>query len=64
MELAYRYLNLGDGVTGPTNSLDGVTVVNGGPFTVKGITSNDVRLGVRWELEAPTTYAPPLIRKG
>jgi opacity protein-like surface antigen len=63
VELAYRYLNLGDGVTGPTNSFDGV-VVNGGPFTVKGITSNDVRLGVRWELDAPTTYAPPLIRKG
>jgi opacity protein-like surface antigen len=65
VELAYRYLNLGDGVTGPTNSFDGVTVVNGGPFTAKGITSNDVRLGVRWELESPAVYAPPpLIRKG
>jgi opacity protein-like surface antigen len=65
VELAYRYLNLGDGITGPTNSFDGVTVVNGGPFTMKGITSNDVRLGVRWELESPPVYAPPpLIRKG
>jgi opacity protein-like surface antigen len=64
VELAYRYLNLGDAVTGPTNSFDGVTVVNGGPFTMKGITSNDVRLGVRWNLESPPVYAPPLIRKG
>ena len=65
VELAYRYLNLGDGVTGPTNSFDGVTVVNGGPFTVKGITSNDVRLGVRWNLDSPPVYAqPPLVTKG
>jgi opacity protein-like surface antigen len=64
VELAYRYMNLGDGVTGLTNSFDGVTVVNQSGFTMKDITSQDVKLGVRWELSAPPTYTPPLVRKG
>jgi opacity protein-like surface antigen len=64
IELAYRYMNLGDGITGPTNSFDGVTVVNQSAFVMKNITTNDVKLGVRWELESPPVYQPPLIRKG
>jgi opacity protein-like surface antigen len=65
VELAYRYINLGDGITGPTNSFDGVTVVNGSGFVMKDITSQDVKLGVRWELMSPPVYAPPpLITKG
>jgi opacity protein-like surface antigen len=65
VELAYRYINLGDGVTGVTNSFDGVTTVNGSGFLLKDITSQDVKLGVRWELNSPPVYAPPpLIRKG
>jgi opacity protein-like surface antigen len=64
VELAYRYMNLGDGVTGPTNSFDGVTVVNGSGFVFKDITSHDVKLGVRWDLSSPPVYAPPLVRKG
>ncbi|HZE53477.1 MAG TPA: outer membrane beta-barrel protein [Bradyrhizobium sp.] len=64
IELAYRYISLGDGVTGRTNSFDGVTVVNASPFTIKNITSNDIKLGVRWSLESAPVYAPPLITKG
>jgi opacity protein-like surface antigen len=66
VELAYRYMNLGDGITGATNSFDGVTVVNGSGFTVKSITSNDIKLGVRWQFDSPPAYAPPplLVRKG
>jgi opacity protein-like surface antigen len=65
IELAYRYMNLGDGVTGPTNSFDGVTVVNGSGFTFKNITSNDVKLGVRWQFDNPQpVYQPPLVTKG
>ncbi|HEY3891567.1 MAG TPA: outer membrane beta-barrel protein [Bradyrhizobium sp.] len=65
VELAYRYINLGDGITGPTNSFDGVTVVNGSGFVMKDITSQDVKLGVRWELMSPPVYAPPpLVTKG
>ncbi len=64
LELGYSYMSLGDAVTGPTNSFDGVTVVNGSPFVMKNITSNDFKLGVRWQLESPTIYAPPLVTKG
>jgi opacity protein-like surface antigen len=64
IELGYSYMNLGDGVTGPTNSFDGVTVRNGSGFLVKGITSNDVKLGVRWNLDSPPAYMPPLVTKG
>jgi opacity protein-like surface antigen len=65
VELAYRYMSLGDGVTGATNSFDGVTVVNGSGFTMKNITSNDIKLGVRWQFDNPApVYQPPLMRKG
>jgi opacity protein-like surface antigen len=65
VELAYSYVDLGKGVTGATNSFDQVTVVNGAPFTFKDITSNDVKLGVRWSLDPTPVYAPhPLITKG
>jgi opacity protein-like surface antigen len=63
VELAYRYLNLGGASTGPTNSFDGVTVVNGTPFEFKDLTSQDVRLGVRWMFGDPPP-PPPLMRKG
>ena len=65
VELAYRYLNMGNGLTGDLQTFNGFNnVVN--PTTFKDITSQDVRLGVRWSLQ-PTpspVYAPPLIRKG
>lgn len=65
VELAYRYLNMGDGLTGDLQTYTGVNaIVN--PTTFKTLTSQDVRLGVRWSLQ-PTpapVYEPPLIRKG
>ena len=64
LELGYSYMNLGDAVSGPTNSFDGVTVVNGSGFVMKDITSHDLKLGVRWDLDTPPVYAPPIIRKG
>jgi opacity protein-like surface antigen len=63
VELAYRFLNLGDATTGPTNSFDGVTVVNGTPFQFKDLTSQDIKLGVRWMFGEPPP-PPPLMRKG
>ncbi|WP_315835368.1 outer membrane protein [Bradyrhizobium prioriisuperbiae] len=64
MELAYRYVDLGDGITGDIKAFDGTNnVVN--PMTFKHITSQDVRLGVRWSLDPTPVYAPrPLITKG
>jgi opacity protein-like surface antigen len=66
VELAYSYMNLGSAITGPTNSFDGVTVVNQSGFTLKDITSNDIKLGVRWNFDQPPAPAPmlPLVRKG
>jgi len=62
IELAYRYISLGNGMTGPTRAFDGSVVAD--PFILKNITSNDIKLGVRWSLESAPVYAPPLITKG
>jgi opacity protein-like surface antigen len=63
VELAYRYLDMGDGLTGDLRTFDGTNnIVN--PTTFKGITSHDLKIGVRWNLDTPPAYAPPLIRKG
>ena len=64
VELAYRYLDMGDGLTGDLRTFDGTNgIVN--PTTFKSITSHDLKLGVRWDLTSPQVYAPPpLIRKG
>ena len=63
VELGYSYLNLGDGVTGVDTTFD--HSAGGHAFTFKDITSHDVKLGVRWNLDNPQpVYAPPLVRKG
>ena len=64
LELAYSYVDLGKGMTGPTSSFDQVTNTTHAPFSYNNITSSDVTLGLRWELNAPPVYAPPLVRKG
>ena len=63
VELAYRYLDMGTANHGFGTSFDGS---NAGPssFQFRDITSQDLRLGVRWtccDVEPPP---PPLIRKG
>jgi opacity protein-like surface antigen len=63
VELAYRYLDMGDGLTGDLRAFDGTNNINN-PTTFKHITSHDLKLGVRWDLTSPQVYAPPLIRKG
>jgi opacity protein-like surface antigen len=61
VELAYRYVNLGDGITGDITPFDGPsTLVN--PMHFKTITSHDVKFGVRWMLEADPVYAPLMTR--
>lgn len=62
VELAYRYLDMGTGIHGNGASFDGS---NAGPssFQFRDITSQDLRIGVRWtccDLPPP----PPLVRKG
>lgn len=63
VELGYSYMNLGDGITGGLTDFLGNTRNNA--FTFNNITSHDVKLGVRWSLDAgPAYFPPPLIRKG
>ena len=63
VELAYRYLNMGDGLTGDLKTFDGTNNVYN-PMTFKNITSHDLKLGVRWNLDNPPAYAPPLVTQG
>ena len=62
LELAYRYVDLGDGVTGALTDFTGFT--RGRTMQFKDITSHDLKFGVRWNLDSPPVYAPPLVRKG
>jgi opacity protein-like surface antigen len=65
LELAYSYVDMGTGMTGASYSFDGVTNTTHAPFQFKDITSHDVKLGVRWDLNSPPVYAPPpLVTKG
>jgi opacity protein-like surface antigen len=64
VELAYRYLSMGTAVHGFGSSFDGS---NAGPssFQFQNLTSQDLRLGVRWTCcDVPPPAPPPLIRKG
>jgi len=63
IELAYRYLDLGNGVTGAGSTFDGT--LSNRPFQFNNLTSQDVKIGVRWtccDVDPPPP--PPLIRKG
>jgi opacity protein-like surface antigen len=62
VELGYSYLNLGNGTTGVDSAFD--NSAGGHVFQFHNITSQDVKLGVRWNLESPPMYAPPLVTKG
>jgi len=62
LELAYSYVNLGNGTTGVDSTFDGSA--GGHVFKFNNITSNDVKLGVRWNFDSPPVYAPPLVTKG
>lgn len=65
VELAYRYLDLGTAVHGVGRSFDGSNAGQSS-FQYRELISQDIRLGVRWNLEATPAYLPPppLIRKG
>jgi opacity protein-like surface antigen len=62
VELAYRYVDLGKGTSGDLIQYDGTNNFNN-PMEFKNITSHDVKLGVRWNLD-PVPPPPPLMRKG
>lgn len=62
VELGYSYVNLGNGTTGVDSAFD--NSVGGHAFQFHNITSHDLKLGVRWNLDSPPAYVPPLVTKG
>ena len=62
VDLGYSYVNLGNGTTGVDSAFD--HSAGGHVFQFHNITSQDVKLGVRWNLWSPPSYAPPLVTKG
>jgi opacity protein-like surface antigen len=62
VDLGYSYVNMGSGATGIDSAFDGSA--GGHVFQYHNITSQDVKLGVRWNLWNPPAYAPPLVTKG
>ena len=63
VELAYRYIDLGNATTGNAVAFDGSSVFP--PFEFQHLTSHDVKLGLRFNLDgfAPSPiYAPPPIQ--
>ena len=77
LELSYRYVNLGDGQSGDLQTYLGQNDVNN-PMIFKDITSQDIRLGMRWKFGCcdaplppppqpvyqPVYQPPPLMRRG
>lgn len=47
LDMAYRYVNLGDGKTGSYSSYDDPGDVSG-PLTIEDIDSHDIMVGLRW----------------
>ena len=62
VELGYSFVSLGGGTTGVDQAFD--QSAGGHVFQFHNITSQDVKLGVRWDLESPPVYVPPLVTKG
>lgn len=65
LDLAYRYVNVGDATTG--NFQTYTAVASPGPFTIKDIDSHDLMLGLRWKLGRTacceqTAYIPPVYK--
>lgn len=66
VELAYRYISLGDAQSGWFHNINPANSIAPGPYQFTNITSQDLKLGVRWNLfePEPMPAAPPLMRKG
>jgi opacity protein-like surface antigen len=67
LEFAYRYVSLGDGISGDIKTYTGVNNIYN-PMEFNNITSHDLKFGVRWLLEPPVerqpAMLPPLMRRG
>ena len=69
MELAYRYLNMGDVNTSIINCASSGCMTSGPRafYTMQNFDSHDIKFGMRWMLQPEQqqpAYMPPLVRKG
>lgn len=70
LEIAYRYLNMGNAESAVINCNSAACANTGGPaafYTLTDLDSHDFKVGMRWMLNEPAqapVYAPPLMRKG
>jgi opacity protein-like surface antigen len=64
LELAYHYVNLGNGLTGLPRQFDGSPVGTVGAFTFNTITSQDVTFGMRWMFDVAPPPVVPIVRRG
>ena len=70
MELAYRYLNMGDVNTSIINCASSGCVSNGPRafYTMQNFDAQEIKFGMRWmlqpEQQQQPAYMPPLVRKG
>ena len=67
LEFAYRYVSLGDAISGDLKTFDGLNPIYN-PMEFRSITSHDLRFGARWLLEPPVPpqpiMLPPLTSRG
>jgi opacity protein-like surface antigen len=67
LEFAYRYVRLGDALSGDLKTFDGTNAIYN-PMEFHNISSHDLKFGVRWLLEPPMqpqpVMLPPLMRNG
>jgi opacity protein-like surface antigen len=66
-EFAYRYVHLGDAMSGDLITYLGANAVNN-PMHFRDISSHDFKFGVRWMIDprpaTPNIMLPPLMRRG
>jgi opacity protein-like surface antigen len=67
-EFAYRYVSLGDAMSGDIITYTGTNAINN-PMEFRNLTSHDLKFGVRWMLEPAIErpqpiMLPPLMRRG
>ncbi len=62
LEGSYRYIDLGSAASGDLIAFDGTNTIDN-PMEFRHLTSHDIRVGLRWDLDAPSqSYYPPVVK--
>jgi opacity protein-like surface antigen len=57
LDIGYRYLNMGSGVSMATGLIDCVCGTTGSPLKAHDLHAHEIRIGMRWALNAPQEVA-------